>query len=390
LAVTGLPTFYTCDSEVPRFAALADGVVLSLVVFLLLFITIGRGGETRRSSAYFDSVFSRPLSPARRLLLSSPLLAARRLLSQPVKPASGIVTKKLLAQFDKYDVVALGEWHGRQEDVDLRMRLIGDPDFAKKVHDIVVEFGNSLYQGDLDRYIKGENVPETELRRIWRDTTQSPVMSSGSISNACPPLLSEVRSLNKHLPDAQKIRVIAGDPPIDWAKVKTTEEFAEFLNRRDEVPAELIAQEVLRRGEKALVVYGAGHIWRGNEFVKTPNLVSLLDGNFPGRIYAVFRVGGVYPETDKLESLIDNPARPIFLPLKGTAIGALDANDFIGRDIPVRLFPAHLQLAQVADALVYSGRNADSMIKEGGSGQGDPTFAQELARRKRLMPAPRR
>lgn len=104
---------------------------------------------------------------------------------------------------------------------------------------------------------------------MWRDTTQSPV--GGDDSPVCAQFLGEVRSLNRSLPNARKIRVLAGDPPIDWTKVNTTEEFVPFLSRRDEFPAALITQEVLRKGQKVLVIYGAGHIWRKNQLVKEPN-----------------------------------------------------------------------------------------------------------------------
>jgi hypothetical protein len=46
----------------------------------------------------------------------------------------------LLAACDHVDVVALGEAHGRQADVDLRIRLIRHPAFPQKVRYIVTEF----------------------------------------------------------------------------------------------------------------------------------------------------------------------------------------------------------------------------------------------------------
>jgi hypothetical protein len=60
----------------------------------------------------------------------------------------------LLSTFDKADVLALGEAHGRQVDSDLRVRLIRHPDFAKKVRFIVVEFGMHLSPAALDAAIR--------------------------------------------------------------------------------------------------------------------------------------------------------------------------------------------------------------------------------------------
>ena len=154
--------------------------------------------------------------------------------------------------------------------------------------------------------------------------------------------------------------------------------------------AGMIAQEVLRKGQKALVIYGAGQIWRKNQLVKEPNLAALMDRDFPGRLYTVVRIGGIFPETEKLEGLIKISARPVLLPLKGTAFGALDANQFIGRDVPVRLFPEGLGMGEVADACVYSGRSPDRTIGPDRSGDADPDYVAEKERRRRLMPRPRK
>ena len=48
------------------------------------------------------------------------------------------------------------------------LSLIRNPAFSEKVNDIVFESGNSLYQPILDRYIAGEDVPFTEVQKVWR------------------------------------------------------------------------------------------------------------------------------------------------------------------------------------------------------------------------------
>ena len=87
----------------------------------------------------------------------------------------GPVTSAIISEFDKHDLVALGESHDRQQDLDLRLRVVNNPEFPAKVHNIVVECGNALYQDVLDRYIAGEEVSEQEIRKVWRDTVSSPV-----------------------------------------------------------------------------------------------------------------------------------------------------------------------------------------------------------------------
>jgi hypothetical protein len=61
-------------------------------------------------------------------------------------------------------IVALGEAHGLQEEADFIAQLIRHPGFYAKVKDIVVEFGNALYQDIVDRYVAGEEIPRTELQ----------------------------------------------------------------------------------------------------------------------------------------------------------------------------------------------------------------------------------
>src|SRR5687767_8933295 len=81
------------------------------------------------------------------------------------------VSNGLLFQFDKHDLVALGEWHNTREDQDLRINLVRNPQFPKRVRNIVVECGNALHQETLDRFITGLSVPKDEIQRVWRDST---------------------------------------------------------------------------------------------------------------------------------------------------------------------------------------------------------------------------
>ena len=76
------------------------------------------------------------------------------------------VTNCVLAAFDAADVVALHDRHRQKGDSDLRIALVRDPMFPKRVRDIVVEFGNSRYQAILDRYIAGEDVKISEVEPV--------------------------------------------------------------------------------------------------------------------------------------------------------------------------------------------------------------------------------
>jgi hypothetical protein len=82
-------------------------------------------------------------------------LANRRKVRLPDEAAGlGEIVRTLISAFDRADIVALGESHGRiRLDSELQIALVRHPDFAKKVRSIVVEFGSATEQWTLDRYI---------------------------------------------------------------------------------------------------------------------------------------------------------------------------------------------------------------------------------------------
>ena len=118
------------------------------------------------------------------------------------------VVKGLLSAFDHVDVVALGETHGSKMVHELLLRLIQAPSFPEKARYIIVEFGNSLYQPILDRYIAGGDVPLSEVRQVWQNTTVIQTWDS--------PLYAEffaaVREVNRKLPAGRRERTVSVSP----------------------------------------------------------------------------------------------------------------------------------------------------------------------------------
>src|SRR6185295_3971643 len=74
-------------------------------------------------------------------------------------PGPQLPTTAIIEAFNQYSIIALAEAHRLQEEHDFIISLIRDPAFSLKVNDIVIEWGNALYQSTLDRYIAGEEVP---------------------------------------------------------------------------------------------------------------------------------------------------------------------------------------------------------------------------------------
>ncbi len=67
----------------------------------------------------------------------------------------------------------VGEIHGNKQEYEWLRSLIATREFADRVDDIVMEFGNSLYQETGDRYVRGDEVPLEEVQGAWLDTVAS-------------------------------------------------------------------------------------------------------------------------------------------------------------------------------------------------------------------------
>lgn len=171
----------------------------------------------------------------------------------PVDPVAGII-----GACRSHQVVALGEAHDNEQEQAVRLALIRDPRFPDVVNDIVVEFGNARYQELMDRFVRGGDVPEPTLRQVWQNTTQHAVWDS--------PIYEEffraVRDVNRSLPQMRQLRVLLGDPPIDWDTVRGPQDHWKWMLQRDSFPAELVQREVIQKQRHALLMYGDSHLQR--------------------------------------------------------------------------------------------------------------------------------
>lgn len=176
--------------------------------------------------------------PNKSLLLTA--LVAASVAAQEPPPATPIdPVAAIVDAFQTYQVVAISDAHGNEQNQAFIKSLIRDPRFAATVNDIVIEFGNARYQSLVDRFVRGERVSDDSLRLVWQNTT---------IPNEIPvdtEFFSVVRSVNATLPRERKIRLLLGDPPIDWSAVRTREDHFRWLAMRDSHPAALITLEVL-------------------------------------------------------------------------------------------------------------------------------------------------
>jgi hypothetical protein len=258
----------------------------------------------------------------------------------------------ILDAFATHPVVALGEGaHGNEQGHAFRLSLYRDPRFAAVVNDIVVESGSARYQDFMDRWVQGESVPEAELLRAVRENTVTPTPAWDR------PMYDEmfraVRDLNRSLPRDRRLRILLGDPPIDWSEVRNIDDYRAWLRRRDSHPAELIQREVLAKGRRALVVYGDGHFQARAERPGR-SLVGILETGGT----KVFTVTSTFADLSTFQTEVAGWPTPWLASLKGTVVGAAPYETFFGPPPPVDFFKANPHIEDHFDAVLVLGTAA--------------------------------
>jgi hypothetical protein len=238
----------------------------------------------------------------------------------PVEPVTAV-----LNAFHTHRLVALAEGdHNNLQGYAFRMALIHNAQFPGLVNDIVVESGNSLYQEVMDKFVAGEDVPYDSLRRVWQDTTQP-----GDVWDK--PIYEEfyraVRALNSGLPRERRLRVLLGDPPIDWATIHSISDLtAGSPSSRDSVPVEIIRREVLAKSRRALIVYGGMHLQRHdyahNYEPGDYGIVEVLERNAPGSVFSIWTNTSI--DLKAVHPRVSSWPNPSLAILKGTSLGGQD------------------------------------------------------------------
>jgi hypothetical protein len=279
--------------------------------------------------------------------------------SQDTDPIPQPAVTAILSAFDKYEVVAMAQGHGMQDLNDFILSLIRNPAFSQKVNDIEVEFGNSLYQPMLDRYIAGENVPFTEIQKVWRKTGQPATGASAFVEQFFP----LVRAINQKLQPERRLRVLAGEPAVDWDQIKSMDDVTRLVHR-DASAASVMEKEVLSKHRKALMLYGMFHLLHMNEV--RASAVSMYEKDYPNLTFVISELGIFDTDLPTLaSSRLANWPNPSLVRTKGTWIGALDLGHFLPP--PIRIddkdcqvhteFPKMLQkpMEDLIDAFLYLG-----------------------------------
>lgn len=213
-------------------------------------------------------------------------------------------TDALIAAYAGADVVVLGEGHGRKPDSDFRVALVRNPKFAATVRVIVLE------------------MPQPELA-------------------------TAVDEVNRALAAERRIEVFVNQTPAG--------------GNRNATAVALVREHALDKRQKALVVFGSGHIWR-----QGGGVTKLLEEQIPGRVMVVETIAPVRPtrfdppdaagkfaeSARALEATFRNRQWPVLVPLAGSASGKLPADPFY---MGQAMLGPEVTLGDLADAVVYFG-----------------------------------
>jgi hypothetical protein len=300
----------------------------------------------------------------------------------PSEPAIAEMAK----QFDKHPLIMIGELHRSREIHAFLQQMLRDPGFICRADDIVVEFGNSRLQALADTYISGGNVTQTRLQSVWRETAVPLTWNSPLYQQ----FYETVRDINqKHL-CRHSIRVVLGDPPLDWSKIKTVKDYERFTDR-DGSYADVVEREVLSKHHRALLVAGELHAMKQlpkdyQSEPEDPTVAQRIERKHPGALFSIVSV----PLANAAKALNLGPA-PSFTVVRGSALEHADfqLTDYDstvtlvsvnGKQVwklePAKHWPP---MGNVVDGLLYVGGN--NSLYPSPTIYLDPVYQQELRRR---------
>jgi hypothetical protein len=291
----------------------------------------------------------------------------------------------VLDALETHQLVALGEFHLCQEYHDFLQALLLQPALPAKIDDIVVEFGNALYQDIADRFVLDlEPVSDAELSQIWRNTIGGRTYWDAPVYEQ---FFRTVRAVNRGLPEHERIRVLLGDPPVDFSAIQSAADADELPapGERDTFFADVVEGEVLAEGRHALLIAGADHLRRGESTNDNPeqgNAGTLLSREHADELFVIdplpFNERDGEDAHDWVETALESWPRPSMALIDGTWLAA--------QPIDYRALEPDLTFGDQVDAVLWLG--PDTTLT---ASQADPEiyrsgdYASELARRSAIL-----
>lgn len=303
------------------------------------------------------------------LLLGTSFLAFGSISGAQGDPKLENANAAAVGAFETHDLVMFGEIHGNKQEYAWLRSLVAAPEFADGVDDIVMEVGNSLYQKSVDRYVSGENVSLEQVQKAWLNT----VGVIGPPSPVTASLYQAVREANLKRRGKHQMRILCGDPYIDWEKVKAREDIAPYLGNRDQWFTQVVKDEVLAKHHKALLIMGWGHFLRSSPFPGGQRFSIERELQAAGaKTYLIVFGTNTPGGSEDVDHRFDSWPTPVIVSLASNWVGELPALPVLSgggaglpriiRSVPSSATaaappppPAPVKLKDVADALLYVG-----------------------------------
>jgi len=328
------------------------------------------------------------------------------LAGQPAAPRDAVPIDPVAAicdAFRSHDVVAVSEAnHGEEWGYTFLLSLLHDSRIASVVDDVVIENGSARYQAVADRFVRGEKVSDEELSQGWRNTV-TPGLGD---DDWWLRIFRTVRTINGSRPRERQMRILLGDPPIDWESVRTREQHRRWMELRDTFPADLIQREVIAKHRHALLRYGQMHYQRKQIAANyesegdAQTIVSRLEETYRARVFTIW-TSRVIP---MLQASAAGWPVPSVAVVRGTVLGAADftmyfPSEAIGRfalrdgkadfshPIPREQWRT-LRAEEQFDAVLYPGAMPSAVVQPTRDRCRDTAAITELLRRMAVAAPP--
>jgi hypothetical protein len=224
--------------------------------------------------------------------------------------------RRIASLFDSVEVVAIGEPHRNVELHSLLQELVADDSLVARVGVIVVEFGNAHYQDVLDRFAAGAEVHEDSVAQVWRTTTQIHGVWDAPMYEE---FFHAVRRSNAGRPPSERLRVLAGDPPLDWSAIQTGEALRSVTEHRATHFTQVVLNQIEADIGGVLAVIGGAHL----DLARTGTVGAMIQDAAPGTL---FTVQPIIADTALTlwEPRLDTLVAPALIPTRGSWFGSMD------------------------------------------------------------------
>lgn len=294
----------------------------------------------------------------------------------------------IIETFKDCNIIGLGEGgHGLKNSHHFFHTLFDNKTIQEILDVVIIEFANTDYQAILDQYIFGETVDLDDLRKTWRESTQPGRQGEVPIYFE---LLKKVRSINKKLPQHKKIRVLGGDPSINWKKINDFKDYKKQMGySRDKFPAELAINFGIKQAKKVLIIYSEVHLTKIPNIILDPNyqsITSIINKKHPA---AIKTIGTIYSESLLAEDYFNHCQLYSIINLDKNELGKIPAYKIFSKSLyksskEISVFEGQ-KIEDLFDALLFVGQYNSLKRYPMPKDDFDNVYWNELNRRRKIV-----